>query len=223
MEEHIVLCVDVSREMEEGLAGATTIHPTTRIAHTKRLLKAFIQAKGQLTPGMQHRFALVLLKEQAEWLMDFSTDSGLLAAVIDEIVTTGYYPRFKADSLFSVLHQNVQRLGIPKFRVICIYGRSNVLPECPQGVIRQHLNRPQFTLDFIYLHKSKSADNDPQRIYDFWTTLESDLTPGYFFEITKSSRRYTQAIMKLLANPGVRPKQEDCHYAFNTSRLDFDG
>ncbi|KAJ1967268.1 hypothetical protein H4R35_006759 [Dimargaris xerosporica] len=218
MAESIVFCIDVDREMDCELSGAATMGPGSRIALTKRLLKTFIEAKQRIGPNLGHRFALVLLKDRAEWVMDFSSDCALLGAVIDELGTTGNYRQFDTSSLFSVIASNTRRLAVDKIpRVICIYGRSDVVPAAAPQHLRAHVASPLFTFDLVYLHHRRTAQWNPQIIYDFWTALESALAPGYFFEITKSSRRLAQAMVKLLANPQMRPRQLDCDYTIQAA------
>ncbi|KAJ1980221.1 hypothetical protein H4R33_005532 [Dimargaris cristalligena] len=232
--ERIVFCIDVHTEMSEPLLAAPTTMPsTTRLAATQRFIKAFIDAKRGLslsstnsTPGagvssddspippspIQHEFAIVLLKNRAEWLMDFSADVHLLQVVLDGLVPLEPFPRFETRSLFETVQTNTARLGVTMPRVICIYGRSTVVPEECIVKIDAHVANPQMAFDFVYLHRRRTEQCDPQIIYDFLTRIESPKAPGYFFEVSKSSRRYLQAIVKLLANPKVRPKQDDCNY-----------
>ncbi|KAJ1924391.1 hypothetical protein IWQ60_005233 [Tieghemiomyces parasiticus] len=171
--ERIVLCIDVHDEMDDVLLPAPSIDACTRMALTKRLLKMFVATKLRLatatvaggdskSTASGPQFALCLLKERAEWLMDFSADCDLLFAVIDELTTTGHYQDLDVRTLFMTVEQNAVRLRARSPRVICIYGRSNVVPSGITDVMVTHGTNPRLTLDLIFLHRRKSSEIDPQ-------------------------------------------------------------
>ncbi|KAI9146512.1 hypothetical protein BKA69DRAFT_33365 [Paraphysoderma sedebokerense] len=120
-----------------------------------------------------------------------------------------------------------EHFGIPNSdsteltRVIFLYSRSNVMVKFKgsdaDGVelMKRFHSCGKYFFDCIYLHEKPNEDSDPQDVYDSLTAVESQEGLSYFFEVTRSWRRFYLAMTSLLAHPLQRPKQSSADYFLN--------
>jgi len=91
------------------------------------------------------------------------------------------------------------------FRVIFIYGRSNVKPTFIEGEQSNNLlRRSNFFFDVLYLHDKQTKDNCPQEIFDSLLAVERDDSNNLFYETSASLKKILYYMAHLLANPSQR-------------------
>jgi hypothetical protein len=101
MPERIVLCIDVSDEMDSPwpLQGTQAYN---RLKVLQQTLQQFVQLKAYF--DSRHSFAVCALADSAEWLLDFTTDVDMVCTVLAGLhVQQGCDPAFDFQSLFKLM------------------------------------------------------------------------------------------------------------------------
>jgi len=227
--ERILFCLDVSEEMlDEDLSRGTggvlnTSRKLTRLEHLKQALKVFIITKQRMSH--LHEFAVAALTHETLWLSDFSSDGEVAIKAINSLKAMEAFSTYDMSSVFTTIRDRFSifssrgewshlRKDRDEFvyRVMFIYGRSNVLPSFPipssssTPLHTKLLSNQLLFFDALYLHQKPSIPSRAQEIYDFITEIDEQ-ERCYFFETSTSLKRLKSHLGILLANPLQRPSQ----------------
>ncbi|XP_063415219.1 BRISC and BRCA1-A complex member 1-like [Mytilus trossulus] len=217
--EKIVICVDLSSEMDKVTFRSRAGDKWTPLKLVKRALGFFLHSKSRI--NKLHEYSLVVLHNSAKWVRDFTSNpKEILSFFEDEILLdTIACETFDASALFDVL---LKRLDLPAVegdvsvtpppyivRVLMIYGRSH----CPiefrnKESFKQLDSSPYFFVDVMYIHEAPSEENKCEMIFDSLCDFD-EKGMSYIFEAARNPTKFYDQMSQLLAHPLQRPLQKD--------------
>ncbi|KAF6035720.1 BABAM1 [Bugula neritina] len=216
--EKIVICVDVSSEMNERRYRAKAGTSFSAMEIVKKALKLFISNKLSVCdPANKHSFAMVLMLDEALWLVDFTSDIQALFTQIDNIdCLQENDEEFDMSTLFDLILEkakppliSIEKDTAPPYtvRVVFIYGRSHCLPIFDSHESQNLLSgSPCFFMDIVYFHEPPANYNQAQDIFQELCFLD---TRGfsYIFDFARTPTKVFDAFAKMLGHPLQRPIQ----------------
>ncbi|KAI8086822.1 uncharacterized protein B0P05DRAFT_635531 [Gilbertella persicaria] len=216
--KRIVFCIDSSSEMLTLLRASlnagkkdTNLYYSTRLETLQRFLKRFLKT-NTLIENTKDEYALMLLTTKAKWLVNFTNDINTIYRAIDSLdqSVTEHYDRLDTQSIFDTLSMHIDIDDDIYFtQVILVYNRDSIVPEPAHDY--QHIrDSPNFVLDVLFLHDRKLSES-MQSVYDFWSSLDSDIVPGWYYEagLWQGKDDLAKALSQLLSHPHQRREQED--------------
>ncbi|KAG0781824.1 hypothetical protein G6F62_008360 [Rhizopus arrhizus] len=201
----------LSPSADGGLAN-TNLESSTRLGTVQRFLKRYIRM-NKLVGNINDKYAVVLLKEKAEWWKPFTSDEQTACSYLDELreeVKNKEYERLDLGSLMKVIETEADLKNRMDFtQAIVVYSRTNIIPdlETSHAECFEIRNLPNVTLDVLFLH---NVDDRAQPVFDVWTSLDSERVPGWYYEIANvlGQDKISKALCQLLAHPLQRGDQE---------------
>jgi hypothetical protein len=152
--EHILFIIDVSYAMDIRLYG---VHPESRMAYLRSLLKSFVSAKLRFNLG--HSFAFMLLTNECTLVYDFTSDKDQMEDFIAHLQPQCEPNPIELDSIFKAILDKVdkplmrskQSDQLPYvFRAILLYGRDQMIPPTNPALLEEVQSMPGLFLDTIY-------------------------------------------------------------------------
>eukprot|EP00611_Tribonema_gayanum_P001475 TRINITY_DN1107_c0_g1_i1.p1 TRINITY_DN1107_c0_g1~~TRINITY_DN1107_c0_g1_i1.p1 ORF type:complete len:344 (+),score=128.20 TRINITY_DN1107_c0_g1_i1:119-1033(+) len=220
--ERIVLCVDVGDEMDSpwDLKGGKTL---PRLTVVKKALQNFVQLKSWFSP--RHSFALCSLTDEAEWLLDFTSDAEMVQNMLEGLhVQHGCDAAFDLGKLFATLQKHCPPPPTPTatsppdaiVRVILLYGRSAAVPRVPPAEERPPLlSHPCFYLDALYVHAhpNEEVEGQPNECQGAYDALHAAISGGatataYLCEQIHNARMLGRHLTLLLAHGAQRQPRD---------------
>ncbi|KAK2167494.1 hypothetical protein LSH36_27g09102 [Paralvinella palmiformis] len=220
-QEKIIICLDISTEMEKDTFRSRSGDRFSQIKLAKRAIGIFLHSKHNINP--EHEFAVILLKEQAIWMHPFTNNPDKVLAILEDFDRGFPTETFDMTSLFDVIRKQVElpKLSDPSVvsppyivRALLIYGRSHCVPTYSN---KQSLNillsSPHFFIDAFYIHEVPAEDNQCEVIFDTLCELD-EKGLFYIFEVSRNPTRLYDCMAQLLPHPLQRPIQLDACYRF---------
>ncbi|XP_013790944.1 BRISC and BRCA1-A complex member 1-like isoform X1 [Limulus polyphemus] len=219
--EKIIICVDLSSEMESSPFKLGDGSRLSALEMMKRTLEIFVHSKHRI--DKRHQFVLAVLHENALWLGDFTSDPKEICCMLEDLNETKPCEACNLSSIFEIMSEQVElpMLSNPAVlpppyvvRLLLIYGRSNTVPEIQrnQEIVKNFLDSCYFFLDVLYIHDSPNEDNKSQEIFDVFCDIDKRST-FYIFEVAHNTTKFHNCMAKLLAHPLQRPSQMDTFYS----------
>ncbi|KNC52071.1 uncharacterized protein AMSG_00898 [Thecamonas trahens ATCC 50062] len=188
----------------------------TRLDCAKRVISNFVVAKAGLSP--LHQFGLGILTETAQLHTPFTSDVQAFHNALSAVRTLGNFRSLDIGSVFALaaslgLLDDADDLAAQTpdspdpphvLRVILVYARSAIVPHVSpeHAALRTALlAHPHFFHDVLYLHEKPSAENDPQSVFNFLTSVEVASPESYFLEDSTNFRRLVLHTTMLVAHP----------------------
>jgi hypothetical protein len=216
--EKIVICLDISKEMEKRSFVLRQGDKKTPLELIRRALNIFVQTKFAL--NSRHEFALMFLDNTAHWMCDFTSSPLHITTVLDGVNNCVDVDKCDLSSVFHEIASHVQLPNMhhsadnPPYviRVILIYGRSMCQPVLTSTKISQALLASDyFCLDVFYMHDPPTADNQCEAIFDKLCSLDVKGN-SYILEASRNATRIFDSTAQLLAHPLQRPLQQNVNY-----------
>ncbi|RDD44414.1 BRISC and BRCA1-A complex member 1 [Trichoplax sp. H2] len=210
--EKIVLCMDLSNEMNTTFFKSKG-SSMTALQLAKKMIDIFVNSKHIMNP--LHRFAVIAMYDQANWMCDFTSNPETINSVLHHTKPDDVH-EFDMTSLFQILDENLNIEGenaAPCYvvRIILIYGRSICKPHLSnQEVFQKLLRNHRFFLDFLYIHDIPTEENNCQLIYETLCNLVK--SNSYLLDVTKNTVFLFDNMAKLLAHPMQRCLQDETNY-----------
>lgn len=212
--EKIVLCLDLSSEMEQMKFLSRAGDRFSTLQLVKRTIGLFVQSKHRL--DSRHEFGLVTVHETAAWLRDFTKDPRDISNLIEDLDETCDCSALDIGSLLKVILRRVElpvmedpSLPPPYIvRVILIIGRSQSKLELDHEVHKMLVMSPYLFIDVFYVHEPPSEHNCCEQIFDQLCSLDVK-GQSYIFEVSKNLTKLYDNMAQLLAHPLQRPLQKD--------------
>ncbi|KAG1058071.1 hypothetical protein G6F43_000149 [Rhizopus delemar] len=203
----IIFCIDVSSEMN------TKLSPSADGGLTNTNLESRYIRMNKLVGNINDKYAVVLLRERAEWWKPFTSDEQIACSYLDELkeeVKNKEYERLDLGSLMKVIETKADLKNSMDFtQAIVVYSRTDIIPdlESSNAECSEIRNLPNVTLDVLFLH---NVDDRAQPVFDVWTSLDSERVPGWYYEIANvlGQDKISKALCQLLAHPLQRGDQE---------------
>ncbi|KAG2193643.1 hypothetical protein INT46_010831 [Mucor plumbeus] len=216
----IVFCIDISDEMYMTMKATANggikdphLYNSPRLEIVQRYLKRYV-ATNQLIGNDEDEYAIILLTDVAIWSLDFTSNRTIFNTKIDAISLDSLrnYNDFDTQSLADTLkaHLNVQNSNF-YYHTILIYSRSTVIPAAFRDNAFQNLRkRTNFMLDVLFLHNGLAASKLMQSVYDFWSELDDDNRPGWYYEsnLFSGKEKVAIALSQLIGHPACRGHQD---------------
>ncbi|XP_014774637.1 BRISC and BRCA1-A complex member 1 [Octopus bimaculoides] len=212
--EKLVLCLDLSSEMErmKFLSRAGDRFSTLQLV--KRTIGLFVQSKHRL--DNHHRFAFVTLHDTATWYHSFTNDPREIANLLENLDETYKCSNLDVGSVLKTILRNCElpimedpTLPPPYIvRIILIFGRSQSKLDICEEVQKLLLLSPFLFVDVFYVHEPPSEDNCCEQIFDQLCSLDVK-GQSYIFEVSKNLTKLYDSMAQLLAHPLQRPLQRD--------------
>ncbi|XP_031568003.1 BRISC and BRCA1-A complex member 1-like [Actinia tenebrosa] len=228
--EKIILCVDLSPEMNESSFQSRTAPERTAYQFVRKASQIFIKNKSYLNPD--HEFGIIVLEDEASWYQQFESNPDTICTVLEHLKPNEQETEdvFDMETLFQAIQS---RISLPDLedpslpppyvvRVILMYGRSLCTPVIStqaHQTLHNLLQSPYFFFDVIYVHQLPSENNKCESIYDTFCELDEDEV-GYMLEVSRSTTRLFDHMATLLAHPLQRPKQRDTSYVLTPRESD---
>ncbi|KAI0231128.1 BRISC and BRCA1-A complex member 1 [Lamellibrachia satsuma] len=215
--EKIIICIDVSHEMEKPTFRSRCGDKFAQIRLLKRALGIFLHTKHRL--DKRHEFALLILRDEAMWISDFTSDPNKVITILEDLNDTYQTESCDLDSLFDLVYRHV-RLPVrtenlssepPAYivRVLLLFGRSHCKPSLTNTQSYKMLRAsPYFFLDAYYIHETPSPENNCEEIFDRLCELDEDGL-SYVLEVSRNPTRLYDCMAQLLSHPLQRPLQRD--------------
>ena len=219
--EKILFCVDVSGEMgDTNILSKTRTKPSARWVVVEHMIKMFVQLKYFMNKS--HMFGLVHLRNSAELSFNFTKDVSKFQGNLG-LEPKSEYKSFDMSSVFdeffklvdkevTVEEEKIKNNQKPSYvyRIITIYGRSNVVPEMKdRRSYERFLNSPICFIDNLYLHKKPGKELFPQEVYDFLNEFANGSPREFYNYETHSQLKVVyNAFNNFLGNPLQRLPQE---------------
>ena len=219
--ERIILAVDITEEMSELFTKTRT-----KLQIITQALKMFVSLKSSALMNShlaKNEFAIILLTPTGpQWMIDFTSNSEYILSAIDGLtpVAAGESNGGQAEPLdMSQLLQLVLENFHPKdtskisfCRVLCVFGRSNVVPVYSMGraAHAELLQHAAFGFDVIYLHQKPAENNKVRDIFDSLgqtDVADSNKCPNFLFARHRRSQDVTRDVACLAQHPGLRKPQ----------------
>lgn len=212
--EKIVLCLDLSSEMEQMKFLSRAGDRFSTLQLVKRTIGLFVQSKHRL--DNRHEFGLVTVHETAAWFRDFTKDPRDISNLIEDLDETCDCSALDIGSLLKVILRRVElpvmedpSLPPPYIvRVILIIGRSQSKLELDHEVHKMLVMSPYLFIDVFYVHEPPSEHNCCEQIFDQLCSLDVK-GQSYIFEVSKNLTKLYDNMAQLLAHPLQRPLQKD--------------
>ncbi|XP_020896474.1 BRISC and BRCA1-A complex member 1 [Exaiptasia diaphana] len=220
--EKIILCVDLSPEMNEASFHSRTAPERTAYQFVRKASQMFVKNKAYLNPS--HEYGIIVLEDEASWYQQFESNPDTVCTVLDHLTPNEQETKetFDMESLFQAIQG---RIVLPELedphlpppyvvRVILVYGRSlcsPVISSHGNQILRSLMQSPYFFFDVLYVHQLPSENNRCESIYDTFCELDEDEV-GYMLEVSRSTTRLFDHMAALLAHPLQRPIQRDTYY-----------
>ncbi|GAB1599889.1 BRISC and BRCA1-A complex member 1-like [Argonauta hians] len=212
--EKLVLCLDLSSEMErmKFLSRAGDRFSTLQLV--KRTIGLFVQSKHRL--DNLHRFSFVTLHDAATWYHGFTNDPREIANLMENLDETYKCSNLDVGSLLKTILCNcelpiMEDSSLPPpyiVRIILIFGRSQSKLDINDEVQKLLLLSPYLFVDVFYVHEPPSEDNNCEEIFDQLCSLDVKGL-SYIFEVSKNLTKLYDSMAQLLAHPLQRPLQRD--------------
>ncbi|KAI9257428.1 hypothetical protein BY458DRAFT_492393 [Sporodiniella umbellata] len=214
----IIFGIDVSNEMntlinpslDGGLKNSNYVS-STRLKTVQRFLKRYIQM-NLLIGNTRDEYAIMLLKEEAEWWRTFSSDEKSVCSSLDNMgkeVCQENYKSFAMETIFKTINANVDVERCNEFvQMIVVYSRTLTVPHIDPLALNhckiRHL--ANFTMDVIFLHE---VHQKTQSVYNAWGNMDSKQVPGWYYEMGNvlSQDKISRSLSQLLAHPLQRGDQ----------------
>ncbi|XP_055886682.1 BRISC and BRCA1-A complex member 1-like [Biomphalaria glabrata] len=218
--EKIILCLDLSDEMNTTTFKSKAGDKYSGLELGKRAIRMFVLHKSQMNP--KHEFAFLIFHEDSTMIQSFTPRAqDILTALDDSIIETHKSGPFNLANLYETIKANIEvpaanetcELLPPPYivRVILVYGRSQSVPVVTNTTAKEELeSSPYFFTDVLYIHESPSELNQCEEIFNVLCKLDHNGF-SYIFEVCK----YTPILnsgAKLLAHPLQRPRQLEACY-----------
>ncbi|KAM7286462.1 BRISC and BRCA1-A complex member 1 [Ixodes scapularis] len=218
--ERIVICIDISSEMEDLPFTFSDGSKHSPLFMVKRVVELFVHNKHKI--DKRHEFALVVFHEVPLWIKNFTSDPKDISNFLDDLNETRLCESCDLSGLFNgIMEQtHIPEIGrdveaAPPFlvRVVLIYGRSGSVPLMHRNVdvLKQMMQSLYFFLDILYIHRPLSEDNCCQEVFDSFVALDEHLA-SYVFEVSRNATKLHNCMAKLLSHPLQRPHQHLAHY-----------
>ncbi|XP_064402485.1 BRISC and BRCA1-A complex member 1-like [Halichondria panicea] len=214
--EKIILCIDLDAQVEATPVKSKDRGGVSMLTVWKNALELFVWNKHHLSKD--HEFAVVILRDKAEWFCNFNSDPNEVVTVINQLEAVDEkYDSFDTASLYSIIHQNScpppptdNPLLPPPYtvRAIMFYSRTNSMPIYQGDVVAhdQLMESPYFFLDILYSHEPPSPSNMCKGIFDILAELypkPKALVLDWSYNVSQLFNNFS----KLLAHPMQRPFQ----------------
>lgn len=212
--EKIVLCLDLSTEMEQMKFLSRAGDRFSTLQLVKRTIGLFLQSKHRL--DSRHEFGLITVHETATWFRDFTKDPRDISNLLEDLHGTCECSAFDVGSLLKVILRQVdlplmEDIALPPpyiVRVILIIGRSQNKLILDHEVHKLLLLSPYLFIDVFYVHEPPSEQNCCEQIFDQLCSLDVK-GQSYIFEVSKNLTKLYDNMAQLLAHPLQRPLQKD--------------
>lgn len=218
--ERVIYCIDLDDEMKNQEYHKKRSPLKTRLDVVKHLISITTAVKLKINP--KHEFALAVMTDTTIFFQDFTNSKDTLVERLSSLTTQGSFGSFCMASVFKLLDdfrvpldpegKMVDRLPPYTYRLVFIYGRSDVVPSWGSsedtGIASKYLSSPWVGFDCVYLHKKAGSKNNAQGVFDFIVALETlakARSQCYIFESTSSLTRLQGAFAKLIAALVQRP------------------
>lgn len=163
--EKIVLCLDISKEMESLQFRMRTGDKVSFVALIKKALGIFFRSKHTINP--RHEYALMVLNNTAYWMSDFVSDPMKILTYVD-VSNPHVCDTCELSSIFDELQKHVVIPNVldgcsPPYvvRVILIYGRSLCVPQLNRRPHHHEMEASNcFYVDVLYVHDPPSSENN---------------------------------------------------------------
>lgn len=216
--EKIVICLDISKEMEKKSFILRQGDKKTPMDLVVRALNIFLQTKQSL--NSHHEFALMFLDNCAKWVCDFTGDPKRIMTFLDEMKNCTEVEKCDLSTVFNEIACHILPPDVPSeisppyvIRVLLIYGRSYCEPSFGITKHRQALQGSDyFCMDALYLHEPASDENQCKTIFQQLCSLDVKGN-SYILEASKNPTKVFDCIAQLLAHPLQRPLQQDLNYS----------
>lgn len=217
--EKIVICLDISKEMEKKNFILRQGDKKTPMDLVTRALNIFLQTKQSL--NSHHEFALMFLDDCAKWVCDFTDDPERIMTFLAEMKNCVDVDNCcDLSTVFTEVASHVVPHEVPSetsppyiIRVILIYGRSYCEPVFSVAKHRQALQASDyFCVDAFYLHDPASDENQCKSIFHHLCSLDVKGN-SYVLEASKNPTKVFDCMAQLLAHPLQRPLQHDLNYS----------
>lgn len=182
----------------------------------KNALELFVWNKHLI--NKEHEFAVVIMRDKAEWFCDFNSNPRDVAKVISDLEPVDEkFKSFDMASLYSIIHEyscppppTDNPLLPPPYtvRAVMLYGRTNSMPTY-HGDVTAHdklMESPYFFLDILYSHEPPSPNNMCKGIFDILAEMypkPKALMLDWSYGVSQLFNNFA----KLLAHPMQRPSQ----------------
>ncbi|XP_013200263.1 BRISC and BRCA1-A complex member 1-like [Amyelois transitella] len=221
--EKIIICLDIccDNDLLFQLADGTTFTPINMM---KRALDFFIHSK--LSINKKTQFAVMFLKGEAIWALDFTSNVKNIFNALDFITNEENSAEcFDFKGVFQILKEKVE---IPEYiqgesstvappyvvRLLLLYGRSNCVPFIDQDdpYFNFLKKQPYFIVDILYAHDNDCASKKCVEIFDSLQNLDNGYS--YVYEVSRNATKIHDCTAKLLAHPLQRVLQKNTNYTF---------
>lgn len=216
--EKIVICLDISKEMEKKSFILRQGDKKTPMDLVVRALNIFLQTKRSL--NSRHEFALMFLDNCAKWVCDFTGDPKRVMTFLDEMKNCTEVEKCDLSTVFNEIACHILPADVPSdtlppyvIRVLLIYGRSYCEPSF--GITKhQHAlqSSDYFCMDALYLHEPASDENLCKSIFQQLCCLDVKGN-SYILEASKNPTKVFDCVAQLLAHPLQRPIQQELNYS----------
>jgi len=219
--EKIVICLDLSAEIESTLFSSRAGDKFSGLELAKQSIKMFVMHKSQMNPN--HEFALLCFHDEAKMVHKMTKRVNKLLNTLEdcEMASQSSAEPLNMAQMFETIQEsvnlpeiatNIEKLPPPYIvRVLMVYGRSHSVPEAMDSLAQKELeSSPYFFTDVLYIHEPLSEDNSCEEVFDALCQLDHR-EMAYIFEVS----RYTPILncaAKLLAHPLQRPRQLEAAY-----------
>lgn len=218
--EKIVICLDLSAEIESTLFSSRAGDKFSGLELAKQSIKMFVMHKSQMNPN--HEFALLGFHDEAVMvhkmtkrvknLLNTLEDCEMSSQSTEPLNMAQMFETIRESVDLPEIGQNVEKLPPPYIvRVLMVYGRSHSVPEAMDSLAQKELeSSPYFFTDVLYIHEPLSEENSCEEVFDALCQLDHR-EMAYIFEVS----RYTPILncaAKLLAHPLQRPRQLEAAY-----------
>ena len=212
--EKIIIAVDISKQMADLFTKTRT-----KLQVIVQALQMFVSLKSTT----KTEFALCLLdSEGAKWIMDFTSEIGLLKAALNGLKIASMEEQVKVFDMSTLLQlvqthfeQPTQPNLISMYRVLFIYGRSEAtdVPIFSMGreAHVELLQHPGFCFDVVYLHQKPNETNAVRQIFDALGKTDvqgiQEKCPNFLFARHHKAQKLMRDFSMLMQHPGLRKPQ----------------
>ncbi|XP_034950677.1 BRISC and BRCA1-A complex member 1-like [Chelonus insularis] len=216
--EKIIFMIDITREPDCTMYELGVGKKYLPLHIIKKALEVFILAKGRLNRA--HEFAIMTLGDNTvNMVCDFTNNSRQLCNALEKINEVKLEEINPCDlsQCFEKIHafvtfDSISSIPTSVTRVIFIYTRSYCLPIFNDiRYFKKMMHYPYFFVDLIYVHEPLSDDNMSERIYGELQRLDAK-NSSYILEVGRNAAQLYNTVVKLIAHPLQRPKQDDANY-----------
>lgn len=218
--EKIVLCLDVSTEMESLQFRMKIRDKVSFVTLIKKALGIFFRSKHMINP--LHEYALMVLSNTAFWMSDFCSDPMKILTFVDDLSNPVICDTCELSSILDELQKHVV---IPRVsdgcsppyivRVILIYGRSMCIPQLNRKPHHYEMESSNcFCVDVLYVHDPPTCENNCEKIFEVLCDLD-EFGTSYILEASKNPTKVFDCMAQLLAHPLQRCLQQDVSHCLD--------